>query len=86
MSEEGLSQTNVMGQVGGVGNFLEYNATGLSCKLRLFRSSAKLRFQDRPSVAISNTFCMGTVLRLSYLLHVNHKLPRKRIYEMIPKN
>ena len=25
---------------------------GPSCKLRLFRSSARLRFQDRPSVAI----------------------------------
>ena len=28
---------------------------GPSCKLRLFRSSAKLRFQDGPSVAISES-------------------------------
>jgi hypothetical protein len=27
---------------------------GPSCKLRLSRSSARLRFQDRPSVAIMN--------------------------------
>ena len=28
--------------------------SGPSCKLRLSRSSARLRFQDRPSVAIIN--------------------------------
>ena len=79
VAEERLSQTNAMGRVGGwvgwvgwVGGWVTIQKImplhGLSCKLRLSRSSAELRFQDRPSVAIifAPTTIILHLLRFSY--------------------
>ncbi len=63
-----------VGGVGGVTIPIIIPLRGPSCKLRLFRFSAKLKFQDGPSVAIVTNmyfhrlhFVLGVILHFKFI-------------------